>query len=174
MFDKLASFWSSIRFIIDAVFGDTMSYNFCNYALAIAFVKKYEKACMAVAIQLEVPVENILGLAAQESQYGQGRIAADLNNYFSMHAPAKFQIGVESAKKEPKIKVAKFASFENGAESFADRFGHAVKGKKDPADFAQALIRVGFNSGNSANGGRTGFALYLVDIIKAVKARLSC
>jgi flagellum-specific peptidoglycan hydrolase FlgJ len=151
-----------------------MPNNLCNYAPAIAFVKKYEKSCMAVAIRLEVPVENILGLAAQESQYGQGRIASELNNYFSMHAPSNYQIGVESAKKDPKTKVSKFASFEKCADSFADRFGPAVKGKKDPAEFAQALIKVGFNSGNSSNGGRTGFAMYLVDIIHAVKVRLSC
>ncbi|MDI5829785.1 hypothetical protein MJN51_39885, partial [Salmonella enterica subsp. enterica serovar Kentucky] len=40
-----------------------------------------------------VPVENILGLAAAESQYGTGRIAREYNNYFSLQAPASFQSG---------------------------------------------------------------------------------
>lgn len=151
-----------------------MAQNFCNYAVAVSFVHKYEKACQAVAIRLDVPVENILGLAAQESEYGQGRIATDLNNYFSMHAPAKYQIGAEPPKKNPKIKVAKFATFEQCAESFEYKFGDAVRGKKDPAEFAQALIRAKYNSGDSSTGGRTGFAMYLVGIIKAVKVRLSC
>lgn len=151
-----------------------MAQNLCNHAIAVSFVHKYEKSCTAVASRLGIPVENILGLAAQESEYGQGRIATELNNYFSMHAPAKYQIGAEAPKKNPKIKVAKFATFEQCAESFEYKFGDAVKGKKDPAEFAQALIRAGYNSGDSNTGGRTGFAMYLVGIINAVKVRLSC
>ena len=52
------------------------------------FVKKCRPDCQPIADRLKVPVENILGLAAQESQYGEGRIASQYNNYFSMHAPA--------------------------------------------------------------------------------------
>ena len=52
----------------------------CNNTNAVTFVSKYKAACQPIADQLDLPVENILGLAAQESQYGAGRIARELNN----------------------------------------------------------------------------------------------
>lgn len=151
-----------------------MAANLCNNVGAVSFVIKYKNDCQIIADQLEVPVENILGLAAQESQYGTGRIARELNNYFSMHAPAPFQTGAEAPLGNSRIKVAKFSSFFQSAQSFSTRYGIAVRGKKDPLVFAQALVSIGFNTGNAANGGRAGFANYLADIIKVVKGRLSC
>jgi hypothetical protein len=151
-----------------------LSLNLCNNLVAVAFVKKYRDDCEEVAKRLDVPVENILGLAAQESLYGEGRIAKDLKNYFSMHAPAPKQIGAEHPLGNNKIKVAKFSTFKDCAESFEQRFGPAVKGKKSPDDFAQTLVRIGFNTGKAENGGRAGFANYLVGIINAVKGRLTC
>ena len=59
----------------------------CNNTGAVRFVQQYLKECELIAKQLDVPVENILGLAAKESFYGQGRIATEYNNYFSMHGP---------------------------------------------------------------------------------------
>ncbi len=146
----------------------------CNNSNSVAFIYQYRSACAQVAASLDVPMENILGLAAQESQYGTGRIARELNNYFSLHAPAPMQIGAESPKGNTKIKVAKFSSFLQCAQSFAVRYGSAVRGKKDPLDFARALVRAGFNSGNASNGGRAGFDHYLAGIINAVKARATC
>lgn len=146
----------------------------CNNVSAVSFVMKYKGDCQPIADQLDVPVENTLGLAAQESQYGTGRIARELNNYFSMHAPAPFQVGAEAPLGNSRIKVAKFASFRQCVESFALRYGSAVKGKKDPLAFSQALVAIGFNTGNAANGGRAGFANYLAGIITMVKGRLSC
>jgi hypothetical protein len=112
--------------------------------------------------------------AAQESQYGSGRIARELNNYFSLHAPAPFQIGAEAPLGNARIKVAKFSSFLQSAQSFAARYGHAVKGRKEPLAFSQALVSIGFNTGNATNGGRDGFAHYLADIIKVVRGRMAC
>lgn len=151
-----------------------MTANLCNNVNAVAFVNTYRKDCQQIADQLNVPVENILGLAAQESQYGTGRIARELNNYFSMHAPAPLQIGAEAPLGNAKIKVAKFSSFLQCAQSFAARYGSAVKGKKDPLAFSLALVSIGFNTGNASNGGRAGFAHYLADIIKVVKGRMAC
>jgi hypothetical protein len=91
-----------------------------------------------------------------------------------MHAPSKNQIGYEAPLNDPKGKVSQFANFKACAESFEDRFGAGVKGKKDPADFAQGLIRSGFNSGKSSNGGSSTFAMDLVNVIGAVKARMTC
>ena len=151
-----------------------MANNLCNNASAVSFVHKHKGDCAFIARQLAVPLENILGLAAQESQYGTGRIARELNNYFSMHAPAPLQIGAEAPLGNPNLKVAKFSSFFESAQSFSARYGGAVYGKKDPLDFAHALVSASFNTGNSANGGRDGFATYLASIIKAVRERLQC
>ncbi len=146
----------------------------CNNTSAVAFVKQHLGDCKPVAEHLKVPVENILGLAAQESQYGTGRIARELNNYFSLHAPSPLQTGEEAAQKDPKVKVSKFASFAASAKSFEMRYGNAVKGKTKPLDFANALVKAGFNSGNADSGGRTGFAQYLAGIIGMVKTRMAC
>lgn len=152
----------------------SLAKNFCNDLDAVSFVNAFKKECEGVATRLNVPIENILGLAAQESQYGKGRIARDLKNYFSMHAPAAFQIGSEHPQENRKIKVAKFSRFRDCAESFEKQFGHAVKGKADPLVFAQALVAVRFNTGRAEDGGRANFIPYLVGIIGAVKGRLSC
>ena len=57
-----------------------MSARLCNNISAVTFVSKYKAVCQPIADQLDLPVENLLGLAAQESQYGTGRIARELNN----------------------------------------------------------------------------------------------
>ncbi len=148
--------------------------NLCNNANAVAFVNKHRVDCATIATMLKIPVENILGLAAHESQYGTGRIAREYNNYFSMHAPAPLQTGAVAPLGNAKIKVATYDSFLQCGQSFAQRFGSTLIGKSDPLDFANALIRCGFNSGNSANGGRTGYAQLIVDIVKVVKTRMEC
>lgn len=154
--------------------GAILSAKLCNNINAVTFVSKYKAACQPIADQLDLPVENILGLAAQESQYGAGRIARELNNYFSMHAPAPLQISAESAQGSASVKVAKFDSFQKSAQSFALRYGASVRGKREPMEFAQALVRSGYNSGDAATGGRNGFADYLAKIIVAVRGRMAC
>ena len=49
----------------------------CNNVAAVRFVQEHLKDCELIANQLNVPVANILGLAAAESQYGTGRIARE-------------------------------------------------------------------------------------------------
>nr|WP_256262806.1 glucosaminidase domain-containing protein [Pseudomonas gingeri] len=160
---------------IDRTFeGRPVSAALCNNIAAVTFVSKHKAVCQPIADQLDLPVENILGLAAQESQYGSGRIARELNNYFSLHAPAPLQIGAQAPTGNSQIKVAQFSSFQQCAQSFATRYGAAVRGKKDPLEFAQTLVKIGFNTGNAATGGRDGFAKYLAQIIIAVKGRMAC
>jgi hypothetical protein len=151
-----------------------MSKNLCNVVGAVMFVQKFQFVCVPIARQLNVPVENILGLAAQESEYGRGRIASEYNNYFSMHAPAPFQIRSEPARKDPRVKVAVFNSFDQSAQSFAIKCGHLVRGVSNPKYFAEALVRGGFNPGSAEKGGRFGFAIYLSEIIVQVRSRMAC
>ena len=148
--------------------------NACNALEAVAFVKKFKADCLPIAQQLAVPVEYILGLAAEESLYGKGRIASEYNNYFSLHAPAPFETREESARADPKVKVAVFDSFTQSARSFAAKYGSYVKNANTPEAFADALVSSHFNSGDASNGGRSGFKTYLVGIIAQVKARMEC
>lgn len=145
-----------------------------NILPAVAFVQQFRADAARLALLVDVPVENILGLAAHESQYGQGRIAIDNNNYFSMHAPAPLQIGTDTARGNPNIKVAKYASFYQSGQSFLVRFGDGVRGKKDLAEFAAALVKHGYNTGNAATGGRNGYAKLMVGAIAMVKVRMAC
>jgi hypothetical protein len=146
----------------------------CNYQSAVDFVKRIQADCKTLADRINVPVENVVGLAAEESEYGTGRIAKMYNNYFSMHAPAVFQTGAEPSMKNPKVKVAKYTSFLQCGESFVVRFGDSVRGIKDPTEFAKALVRVHFNTADSKTGGRDDFVAYLVQIIGNVKVRMTC
>jgi len=148
--------------------------NPCDAHEATLFVLKYGGDAAALARLALVPAENILGLAAHESLYGGGRIAQEDNNYFSMHAPAPLQIGEDAARGNPKLKVAKFASFYQCGQSFLARFGSAVRGKTDPLDFANALVLHGFNSGKAANGGRDNYAKLIAETIKMVRLRMKC
>jgi flagellum-specific peptidoglycan hydrolase FlgJ len=146
----------------------------CNNLEAVQFVQDHLEDAKKLASEAEVPVENMLGLAAQESQYGAGRIAREYKNYFSMHAPAMFQTREEPALNDPKVQVAVFDSFYQSGRSFLARFGDAIHGKSDPDAFAQALVKAGFNSGKAATGGRDNFAHYLADIIRMVQRRMAC
>ena len=151
-----------------------MCKNLCNFQVAVAFVTQHRVDAAIIAQKLCLPPENILGLAAEESLYGQGRIATAYNNYFSMHAPAPGQISETTANGSNKTRIAVYSSFLQCGESFAARFGKAVMGKRDPEAFAHALMLAGYNSGDPRTGGRAEFAKYLVNIINAVKGRMAC
>ena len=138
------------------------------------FVNRIKSDCQTIADSLDVPLENIVGLAAEESEWGRGRIAREYNNYFSMHAPAPLETDEKPARADPKVKVAVFDTFLQSGKSFAQRYGQQVKGQKDPKEFAQALVRCRFNSGDDKTGGRHDFVGYLTGIISDAKARLEC
>jgi len=78
-----------------------MASKLCNNTDAVAFVRNFKEDCQRVIDEdkLDIPVENLLGLAAKETGYGgeKSRIARELNNYFSMHSsknsPALFEVG---------------------------------------------------------------------------------
>ncbi len=146
----------------------------CNNAGAVRFVQEHIRDSEIIAKELGVPVENILGLAAAESQYGTGRIAREYNNYFSMHGPASFQSGQVHPKGSAKVWVATYPSFLICGRSFASRFGNAVRGKKDAVDFVKALVKAGFNSGDHKTGGTDNYVKITSDIIIMVGRRIMC
>lgn len=61
----------------------------CNNQNAVQFVKDFKPEATDIAKRLNVPVEYILGLVAQETQYGLGDAAKNDNNYYSLHAPKR-------------------------------------------------------------------------------------
>ncbi|MCL2162129.1 MAG: hypothetical protein FWH56_09660 [Betaproteobacteria bacterium] len=156
-----------------------MASSLCNVAQAVEFVHRFRADCQRVIDEdkLDIPLENFLGLSAKECGYGQSPIIKrGLNNYFSMHSPAPLEIGRSQALGNPKVFLAHYTSFYHCAKSFSMRWGNTVRGKKDPSAFANALVcsRGCYNSGNDATGGNSNFIKDLLDVIRAVKVRLSC
>lgn len=146
----------------------------CNNTAAVRFVQEHIRDSEIIARQLDVPVENILGLAAAESQYGMGRIAREYNNYFFMHGPAPLQSDKVHPLGSARTWVATYSSFLTCGRSFAVRFGNAVRGKKDAVAFVNALVSAGFNTGSHATGGTDGYVKKTSDIIIMVKRRMAC
>ncbi len=91
------------------------------------------------AKQIEVPVENFLGLSALESGWGEKPIATDDKNFFGIHAPAVFSIGARQAKDNPNVWIAQFPSYGASAGSFIQRAGNLIRKISDPTEFARRL-----------------------------------
>ncbi|NHZ44218.1 glucosaminidase domain-containing protein [Massilia aquatica] len=119
-----------------------------------------------------MPTENILGLAAHECRHGEGRFAEKGMNFFSMHAPAYFQIGTITALLDPKVKMAVFPNFSVACDSFAKSYGDKLRGISDAGEFSRALVKIGFNTGKKSNGGTDGYAKLVEDSIGRVRTRL--
>jgi hypothetical protein len=115
------------------------------------FVDAHLADAQRVADQLAVPVENILGVSAEESAWGESRFAIEGNNFFGLHYPAPFATGYLPARRGP-ARVATFASYADNLRSFAAIAGSLVRGVSDPSDFAAALQ----NSGKFGIDTRTG------------------
>jgi hypothetical protein len=106
------------------------------------FVDAHLADAQRVADQLGVPVENILGVAAVESTWGESRFAIQGNNLFGVHYPAPFATGYLPAQRS-RVRVATFASYADSLRSFAEIARSSVRGVTDPSDFAAALQNSG-------------------------------
>ncbi|MGA8549411.1 MAG: glucosaminidase domain-containing protein [Stellaceae bacterium] len=94
------------------------------------------------ADKLGIPVENILGLSALESNWGISRFASQGNNFFGIHYPAPYATGYLQAKRGSN-KVATFASYADSLKSFIALSGSLIEDKSDPEAFAAALQNSG-------------------------------
>jgi hypothetical protein len=106
------------------------------------FVDAHLAAAQKAADKLGVPVENILGLSALESQWGEHRFAAQGNNYFGIQYPAPFATG-SMLTEDGKTKLATFASYADNLRSFVAESGSVVQGISGPSEFAAALQNSG-------------------------------
>jgi hypothetical protein len=124
------------------------------------FVDAHISDTLEIANRLAVPVENILGLSALESGWGQHPFATEGNNFFGIHYPAPHATGYVPAGKGP-AKVATFASYADSLRSFEAISGSIIRGIADPRDFATAL----WNSGKFGVGNPT----YVSDLARTIR-----
>jgi hypothetical protein len=106
------------------------------------FVDAHLADAQKAAEELQIPVENILGISALESTWGTSRFATEGNNFFGIHYPAPYAIGYLRAEKS-RTKVAIFASYADSLKSFIALSGPLIQGKSDPEAFAAALQNSG-------------------------------
>ncbi|MGH7032931.1 MAG: glucosaminidase domain-containing protein [Stellaceae bacterium] len=104
------------------------------------FVDAHLADAQKAADQLDVPVENILGLSALESGWGneRNRFVAAGRNYFGIHDPAPFA-NCYMLTADGRTRVATFASYADSLQSFVALSGSIIRGKDDPTAFAAAL-----------------------------------
>jgi Mannosyl-glycoprotein endo-beta-N-acetylglucosaminidase len=107
------------------------------------FVDAHLADTQKVADRLGVPVENILGAAALESNWGASRIAIQGNNFFGINYPAPHAVGPLPAPPGGTTIYSKFPSYADSLKSFVAIAGSLVQGKSDPAAFAAALQNSG-------------------------------
>jgi hypothetical protein len=101
------------------------------------FIDAHLADAQKAADKLGVPVENILGLSALESEWGESRFAIQGNNYFGIHYPAPFASGYMVAANG--IKVSTFASYADSLNSFVAISGSIVQDESNPETFVAAL-----------------------------------
>jgi hypothetical protein len=107
------------------------------------FVATYQLALGRAAKQLNVPVENLLGIAALESNWGKSRFASKGFNIFGMQYPAPFAVGYIQASRSSKdgifARLAKYKNVDDCVSSFVQHFGPLIRGTKDPIQFMTKL-----------------------------------
>ena len=137
----------------------------------LKFTQDHQDDAATAAQQLKVPTQNVLGLSANESSWGTSSAAQEANNFFGLHggADAPFANGVWYTKKG--VAMSSFPSYLESAKSFAAQYGKFVAGITDPTEFAQALVKAGFNSGK-APGGDPKFVEKTVGTIASVARRM--
>jgi RHS repeat-associated protein len=146
------------------------------------FIRAHLAEAAAMAAQLNVPVENILGLSGLESQFGDSRIAREDNDFFGLHTfpPSSGrqlpgQIGVDTAHgtvndKNP-VYLPKFANpgFANSGAAFVQTKGGLVQGMADPSQFLTILHNKG-----GYGVGRSGYVGDVNSVINRFRNRLKC
>lgn len=108
------------------------------------FVDDHLAAAQEAAKQLDLPVENILGLSALEGGWGKtSRFAREGNNFLSIYYPAPYAVAPIPAKDKTVTghtnKLSAFASYGDCLQSFVRLYDPIVHGIDDPEQFATIL-----------------------------------
>jgi RHS repeat-associated protein len=146
------------------------------------FIRAHLAEAAAMAAQLNVPVENILGLSGLESQFGDSRIAREDNDFFGLHTfpPSSGkqlpgQIGVDTAhgtvndKNPVYLPIFADPGFANSGAAFAQTKGGLVQGMADPVKFLTILHNKG-----GYGVGRSGYVGDVNSVIARFRNRLKC
>ena len=113
------------------------------------FVYAHLADATAAAGDSGITPAQILGVAGIETGWGKSRFASNFNNFFGLHAPARYATGSVKAAGSS-IHVATFNSFYDSARSFVDSHSY-LGGIVDPSRFAETLQdrgRFGIDTGN--------------------------
>jgi RHS repeat-associated protein len=140
------------------------------------YMKNHLADAGRVAANLNVPVQDILGLSAEESGFtGTSNAVTQAKNYFSLHgAPPKgFSLppgtvggGFYRSLKDGYLIV--FTGYLDSGMYFANKYSNLIKGVGDPDEFAKILHGHGYGVGNQH------FVGDLSSIIGEMAARLEC
>jgi RHS repeat-associated protein len=133
------------------------------------FIEAYRADAQELAEELDVPTASILGLSAEESQFGKSNIAQQAHNFFGLHAPAPGQTDVYVTRTG--VSIAAFpeaTGFRSSGESFVKKYGKFVTGVSGAEPFAAALHGHGFGVGNPQ------YVADLTNVIKNTAARIDC
>jgi RHS repeat-associated protein len=143
-------------------------------AKVLDFIQAHRADAQAIASQLNVPVQNILGLSAQESAYGLSAIAQGANNYFGLHAGAPGSTGTYTTSGGATVSAFPSATgYSSSGQAFATMYGSLVQDRANAAAFANSLVPK-FNTANAKTGGNPDFLKAVTGAIAAIASRLNC
>ncbi len=143
-------------------------------AKVLDFIRANLAAANKLAAELHDPVQDVLGLSAEESGKGLSAIAVNAHNFFGLHAGAPGNIGIYTTLGG--ATVSKFSAqtgFLDSGQAFVDLYKGAVTGATDPTKFAQALVQAGFNTGKAGTG-NPNFVPLVSGTIGGIQKRLNC
>lgn len=140
----------------------------CANHKIVDFIQMYRADAQALADRLGIPIENILGLVANESGYGKSGLATNANNFFGLTKGFPGSIGSYRANHRLWSKFPPDAGFNASATAFETVFGDTVRGKSDKTAFLKALVSKGFDTEDSA------FVSGTRAVIDSVARRLDC
>ena len=147
----------------------------CSTFNVVTFIHDHRADAQTLGVMLQIPASYLLGLSGWETTWGNNRFVRDGNNYFSLHGgEAKPFADGKMLSGDGKVWLSKFPSFLASGQSFVVQYGGPLRGAKTPDEFAQGLIRSGFNSGKAKTGGNPHFVSNTKTAIDMVERRRSC
>jgi hypothetical protein len=96
------------------------------------FMTTYLAPAIRAARSLNVPVQNVLGVAAYESLWGTSRFATEGHTPFGMYFPAPFATGPMPARGNAKAQLAHFKDLDDAFRSFAEKYKSGLSNVRDP------------------------------------------
>jgi hypothetical protein len=141
------------------------------------WIMKYRHDTVDVAADLRTTIQNILGLAAFESDFGRSRFATHGNNLFGLSTskdkPLPGQIGIMLNQANPDQGMSMFPDYLTSANAFAQTKGQLIKGETEPAKFASILQNRG-QFGLVFNRPLATYVEDLTKVIHEIAIRLHC